>query len=258
MAMLVLPDVFARTWGGEPGPDFWSEAIDAVRARHRSFTFIAEVYWGLERRLQRLGFDFTYDKELYDILVKGTARDLRRHLAKDLDEQVRAVRFLENHDEPRLAHELALPRRTAALYLALTLPGMRLVHDGQLEGRRERMRIQLAARVDEPPDPESIALHERLLELLHRPALRTGSFRLLDAATPLVAYRWELGTERLVIVANFSDAAAQGHISLELHGIAARTVDLHDLVDGATYARDGDEELHVVLAPWQVHVFEVR
>src|SRR5437868_4953469 len=117
MAMLVLPDVFAKTWGGELAPDFWSTAIDAVRARHRSFTFIAETYWGLERRLQRLGFDFTYDKELYDQLVNGTARDLRRHLAKDLDEQVRSVHFLENHDEPRLAHELDLPRRAAALYM---------------------------------------------------------------------------------------------------------------------------------------------
>lgn len=258
MAMLVLPDVFAKTWGGEPAPDFWSVAIDAVRMRHRSFTFIAEAYWGLERRLQRLGFDFTYDKELYDLLVTGTARDIRRHLAKDLDEQVRSVRFVENHDEPRLAHELEGPRRAAALYLALTLPGMRFIHDGQLEGRRERMPIQLAARVDEPPDPASLALHEHVLALCRRPALRSGAFRVLDAATPLVAYRWELGTERIVIVVNFSDVTAQGHIALELHGIAARTVDLHDLVDGATYGRDGDEELHVVLAPWQVHVFEVR
>ena len=258
MAMLVLPEVFAKTWGGEPSDDFWSAAIDAVRARHRSFSFIAEAYWGLERRLQRLGFDFTYDKELYDQLLKGTARDIRRHLAKDLDEQVRSVRFLENHDEPRLAHELQGPRRAAALYMALTLPGMRFVHDGQLEGRRERMPIQLAARVAEPPDPDSLALHQRVLALCRRPALRSGAFRVLDAATPLVAYRWELGTERIVVVVNFSDVTAQGHINLELHGIAARTVDLHDLVDGSTYSRDGDEELHVVLAPWQVHVFEVR
>jgi hypothetical protein len=258
MAMLVLPDIFAKTWGGEPGPDFWSAAIDAVRARHRSFTFIAETYWGLERRLQRLGFDFTYDKELYDLLVSGTARDIRRHLTRDLDEQNRSVRFLENHDEPRLAHELALPRRAAALYLALTLPGMRLIHDGQLEGRTLRMPIQLAARVDEPADPDSLALHERVLALLRRPALRAGAFRILSAPAPLIAHRWELGAERIVIVVNFSDAEAQGHVSLDVHGIAARTVDLHDLVDGATYARDGDEELHVILAPWQVHVFEVR
>lgn len=258
MAMLVLPDVFAKTWGGDPGGDFWSVAIDAVRARHRTFTFIAEAYWGLERRLQRLGFDFTYDKELYDLVLTGTARDIRRHLAKDLDEQFRSVRFLENHDEPRLAYELAMPRRAAALYLALTLPGMRFIHDGQIDGRLERMPIQLASRIVETPDPASRALHEQVLALCRRPALRTGAFRVLDAATPLVAYRWELGTERLVIVVNFSEVTAQGHISLELHGLAARTVDLHDLVDGATYTRDGDEELHVVLAPWQVHVFEVR
>ena len=30
---------------------------------------LAEVYWGLEDRLRALGFDYTYDKELYDELV---------------------------------------------------------------------------------------------------------------------------------------------------------------------------------------------
>ena len=257
MAMLVLPDVFARTWGGKVAPDFWSTAIDAVRARHRDFTFIAEAYWGLERRLQRLGFDFTYDKALYDLLIHAKLAELPAHLAKDPDEQVRSVRFLENHDEPRLAHELPIPQRTAALYLALTLPGMRLVHDGQIEGRKHRMAIQLASRPSEPPDAESIALHEQLLALLRRPALRSGAFRALAAPPPIVAHRWELGAERIVVAVNYSGAEVATELALELHGLSARTIRLRDLVDGATYERDGDADLHVVLAPWQVHVFEI-
>ncbi|MCX8092311.1 MAG: alpha-amylase family glycosyl hydrolase, partial [Verrucomicrobiae bacterium] len=75
MAMLVLNDVFARTWQAFPCPsetprtEFWQEAIPAVRREHPDFLFLAEVYWDLEARLQELGFDFTYDKPLYDALV---------------------------------------------------------------------------------------------------------------------------------------------------------------------------------------------
>ena len=77
MAMLLLPEVIARTWGGRSRPadgadpvdaPFWPEAIAAVRARRPDFLFLAEVYWDLEWELQQQGFDYTYDKRLYDRL----------------------------------------------------------------------------------------------------------------------------------------------------------------------------------------------
>jgi len=61
MAMLLLSDVFARTWsqflfqepelasGGSPA-EFWPEAIGAARRAHPGFLFLAEAYWGLEDR----------------------------------------------------------------------------------------------------------------------------------------------------------------------------------------------------------------
>jgi glycosidase len=82
MAMLLLSDVFSKTWEhfpvtsstpntGEPLPipEFWGSAVPAVKAVHPDFLFLAEIYWGLEPRLQALGFDYTYDKSLYDELV---------------------------------------------------------------------------------------------------------------------------------------------------------------------------------------------
>jgi hypothetical protein len=70
MAMLVLSDVFSATWKdylGSPMPstEFWAEARSAVPR----FVLLAEVYWDMEWRLQQLGFDFTYDKPLYDRLL---------------------------------------------------------------------------------------------------------------------------------------------------------------------------------------------
>ena len=102
MAMLVLPEIFERTWGIATTP-FWPRATAAVRAEVPSFLFLAEVYWDLEWTLQQQGFDYTYDKRLYDRLVAGAARPVREHLYAGLDYQDHLARFLENHDEPRAA-----------------------------------------------------------------------------------------------------------------------------------------------------------
>ena len=70
MAMLILPEVFRRTWGerslsadGTAPVDkpFWPEAICRVRAPQPRFLFMAEVYWGLEWELIEEGFDHCYD-----------------------------------------------------------------------------------------------------------------------------------------------------------------------------------------------------
>ena len=77
MAMLMMSDTFARTWGARAGPqpdtDYWPAVIPAVRQDHPDFLFMAEAYWDLEWALQQQGFDYCYDKRLYDRLVHGDA-----------------------------------------------------------------------------------------------------------------------------------------------------------------------------------------
>ena len=103
MAMLLLNSVFSKTWGEAAGSipeaEYWTELINGVRQVHRNFLFIAEAYWDLESSLQQLGFDYCYDKRLYDRLVHDDAKSVRDHLAADLSYQNRLIRFLENHDE---------------------------------------------------------------------------------------------------------------------------------------------------------------
>lgn len=84
MAMLVLPDVFERTWGIGAKP-FWPGAITLVRRAHPDIVLLAEVYWGLEWTLQEQGFDFAYDKRLYDRLREGLARPVREHFWAGMD-----------------------------------------------------------------------------------------------------------------------------------------------------------------------------
>jgi hypothetical protein len=276
MAMLVLGDVFRRTWGDPASPggeagELWARAIDAVRASRPDFLFIAEAYWDLEWRLQLLGFDYTYDKRLYDRLLHGSAEAVRAHLRATADYQRRSVRFLENHDEPRVASLLAPPAQCAASVVAFTVPGLRFFHDGQLEGRKLRTSVHLARRAEEPVDRERVALHDALFAALRRPALREGSFAALachavDArgAAPLMAHRWDHPSGPIVVVVNLGGEPARGRVPLDLHGIAGRRVVLHDLFDGQDHVRAGSDlvdperGLHVALGPWGTHLFELR
>ena len=152
MAMLVLPEVFERTWGIAAQP-FWPKATQRVRERVPGFCFMAEVYWDLEWTLQQQGFDYAYDKRLYDRLRDGHARPVREHFHAGLDYQDKLARFLENHDEPRAAATFAPDQHAAAAVLTFLSPGLRFFHQGQFEGRQKRISPHLGRGPDEPVKP---------------------------------------------------------------------------------------------------------
>ncbi|HVK71046.1 MAG TPA: alpha-amylase, partial [Polyangium sp.] len=281
MAMLVLGDVFRRTWAHAPRDagtreaegEFWAEAIDAVRERYPNFVLLAEAYWDLEWRLQTLGFDYTYDKSMYDRLLHGSAHAVRGHLSGSFDYQARSARFLENHDEPRIASALPPDRRKAATVLLGTAPGMRFFHDGQFEGRKIRAPVQLARRTDERVDEASLVFHHALLDAMKLDVLRRGHFAMLSprAAGPgstsfesFVAYRWDARTSAVVVVVNFGPSRGHCKLTLDLAGIAGRHVRLVDRIGGEEYRRSGDEllddrrGLYVELPAYGAHLFEVK
>jgi len=217
MAMLVLRSVFARTWEGWPAPadpvdgEFWAEAIEAVRSKRPDFLFVAEAYWGLEGCLRELGFDFTYDKGLYDVLVRGEGPGIQRYLLEQSPDALAAgVHFLENHDEPRAARVFPPDRHRAAAWTVMALPGMRFLHDGQCEGARLRLPVQLSRRPPEQPDPAIVQIYEEIFRIQKRAGIGRGGARLL---TPLAAWEgnpsglnfvlivWQQAADRFTLVA---------------------------------------------------------
>jgi hypothetical protein len=267
MAMLVLNDVFAQTWGsllgGRPAPaqELWAEAAAALP----DFLWIAEVYWDLEWRMQQLGFSFTYDKRLYDRLRDGTAEEVRGHLRAERGYQERLVRFLENHDEPRTAAAFEAWRLPAVATVVALLPGMRFYHHGQFEGRRIRPPVHLARAADEPANQATRALYETLLRVSNEPVCHDGEWALLEvlgdgSQESLVAFEWRGSNARKLVVVNLGADMAQGRIPLE--GMdAGRSYDFHDQLHDVHYRREGAEilrhGLYVRLGAGQAHIFAV-
>jgi hypothetical protein len=275
MAMLMLNDVFARTWatwaGDPPEEEFWPGVLARVHSRHPHLLFIAEVYWDLEWRLQQQGFDYCYDKRLYDRLVHENAASVRAHLLADHEYQRRLMRFIENHDEPRAATALGAARASAAAVAVATLPGAELWHDGQFEGLRRRLPVFLGRRPAEPVDDAVRTFYHRLLTVVAERRLRSGTWSLLDCtgwednptSRNLVAWSWRSAADTgHVIVVNLSDAPAQARIPLPWHELAGKGVrQVEDLLHQLRFERDGAElvspGVFVDLPPWGFHLLAV-
>ena len=271
MAMLVTNDIFERTWGpragARPEADFWPTVIPAVKTSHPGFVFIAEAYWDMEWSLQQQGFDHCYDKRLYDRLVHESAEQVHDHLAADLGYQRRLVRFVENHDEPRTAATFPPGKARAAAVTTLSQTGARLVHEGQLEGRKVQLPVFLARRPDEPVDADLKAFYDRLLRALRDDVFREGEWVLGERrgwdgnATwqQLLAWGWRGESCKLVVV-NLGEQPASGHVSLPWDDLRGRMWLLDDASDGERYERSGDDlrdGLYVALEPWQWHLFDL-
>jgi hypothetical protein len=273
MAMLMMNEVFARTWGRRAGPppaaDYWPSVVAEVKRRYPGFRFIAEAYWDLEWALQQQGFDYCYDKRLYDRLEKEGAGSVRLHLQADLAYQSGLMRFVENHDEARAAVAFAGEKARAVAVVFATLPGARLFHQGQLQGRRIRLPVFLARRPREPVDRDLEAFYRKLLRAIAAPALREGAWRLLEPTgwvdnptfRSLVAWAWERGAERHVVAVNVSEAPAQGRVPFPWPDLAGRQLRLIDAFTGDIYERDGGETtspgLFVDLRAWGFHFLTV-
>ena len=151
----------------------------AVRRAHPAFTFMAEVYWDLEWTLQQQGFDYCYDKRLYDRLQSNDVRSIREHLRAGLDYQDKLARFLENHDEPRAASTFQWPKHRAAAAITFLSPGLRFFHQGQLEGARVRVPVHLCRGPIEPTDQDVAAFYDKLLLIL-KDTRRLSEWRLVS------------------------------------------------------------------------------
>ena len=258
MAMLVLNEVFARTWAHQPleaeppTAEFWVEAIAAVREQAPEFVFLAEAYWGLEGRLQELGFDYTYDKHVYDCLMHHQLGELQRHLGEAPASYVaRSAHFLENHDEPRVATRLSPAEQWAAALVILGLPGMGFLQEGQLTGARVRVPVQLGRRPREAMAGRIGEMYEELLRVRAGSALANGEGRVLrpeaawtdnPTAQNFVVTQWQIepGEFDLVVV-NLAAHRSQCRVRLEIAGLAGRQWTLRDRLGTEVYERSGDE-----------------
>lgn len=274
MAMLMTNSVFSRTWGARAGQipeiEYWIEIIGAIRDKHPKFKFIAEVYWDMEWELQKQGFDFCYDKKLYDCLVHENAPSVRTHLQADWDYQRKLLRFIENHDEKRAIISLGEDKSMAAAIIALTLPGARLIHEGQNFGYKIKLPVQLGRRILEEKNQKITQFYQNLLKVIPGKDFEEGKWmpcviENIDEKNfsnqNLIAFQWNLNKKYFLIVVNYSSNHSQGHVRISDIEYGIDNWNFIDLLTQKIYIYKGENlskyGLFVDLGPWQSHIFDV-
>jgi hypothetical protein len=273
MAMLMMNNIFGRTWGSHagqrPDDDYWTTVIPSVKARHPEFRFIAEAYWDLEWELQQQGFDFCYDKKLYDRMEHENAESVRLHLCADPAYQERMVRFLENHDEPRAAATFSSGKAQAASLVLMTLTGAKLLHEGQFEGRKVRLPVFLGRRPAEEVDHDLLAFYRNLLRATDHEVFRNGQWHLCERTgwpdnlshLNILAWCWVRDSEGYLIVVNFCEGQSQALVRLPWAELKGRWWRLTDVLSQDIFDRSGDEMLepglYVDLGPWKYHLLRL-
>lgn len=275
MAMLSLNNVFDNTWKGplnsgniqKPEKEFWDVCISETKKHRNDFTFIGEAYWDLEYELQRLGFDFTYDKKLLDRLKFGYIKEIESHLKAEMKYQMKSVRFLENHDEARVLTLLGKEKAKAAAIIISTIPGMHMYFDGQLEGKRIKLPVQLG-REPEEKDVECISeFYEKLFNTINSEVFRKGDWELIEPKPTWInnyTYQnflaWHINYKNLkrVVIVNYSNIVSQCRIPLFLDDYPDK-FKLKDILNDKVYFRRTDEAntlgLFIELGPYKSHIF---
>ncbi|MEL7222558.1 MAG: alpha-amylase family glycosyl hydrolase, partial [Bacteroidota bacterium] len=178
-----------------------------------------------EWTLQQQGFNYTYDKRLLDRLHQPVLENIKSHLHAALDFQQASARFLENHDEDRSRSFFSSDQAQAAAIITYTVPGMRFFYQGQWEGRRLRLPVQLGREPQEINqqqqlkltdtalsqlpmldivDPVMAAFYDKLLRLLRLPLLRQGHWGRVELGPKhLLAWQWQWQSTICLIVINY-------------------------------------------------------
>jgi len=275
MAMLMTNKIFSKTWGDKAGSipekEFWEEVIPAVKEKFPHFLFIAEVYWDMEWELQQQGFDFCYDKRLYDRLSHEDVQSIKSHLEADWNYHRKLVRFIENHDEPRAITKFGEERSSAAAIIAMTLPGARLIHEGQMEGFKIKLPVQLGRRQTEERDQNLFDFYQNLLRIIPGNNLANAKWSINKITSigsndtsykNLISYIWWGDDIYLLIVVNYSLYPSKGHIKIEPLNFGSDNWVFKDLLNKNEYIYKGEDlskyGLYIDLKAWDGHIFNVK
>lgn len=270
MAMLVMNDIFSHTWGrwagDPPAAEYWPAVIPRVKEHCPDMVFLAEAYWDREWALMQQGFDYCYDKRLYDRLQQGDPHNVRLHLQAGIDYQMRLVRFIENHDEPRASAVFSPGALRAAAVVISTLPGAILYHQGQFEGRKLRAPVALGRWPAEGEDAALAQFYRRLVEVSG--TLRQGQWRLCavegwpdnDSARNIVSWCWSTGDASSVVAVNLAPTPSQGRVRLLAEAVGRDVVVFTDALSGDVFERKRDDlladGLYVGLDGFGVHILQ--
>jgi hypothetical protein len=158
MAMLLMNNVFAQTWAGRAGACAGNGVLAHRDQRGQERNIRASC---LSPKLIGIWSGSCNSRASISVTTRGSmiawntiSRRVFVSISVPISLPGEAVRFIENHDEPRAAAVFSPAKARAAAITMATIPGAKLFHEGQFEGRRIKVPTFLGRRPQEPIDTE--------------------------------------------------------------------------------------------------------
>lgn len=276
MAYLAINNLFGQTWGSQlaswgfsrPATEFWADAISAVKSVYPNVVFLAEVYSPWQGDLQAQGFDYTYDKALYDLITSDDLDNVRGHISgSSVSYLTHSAHFVANHDEERAAaHFGGWTQANAAALIMYTIPGMRFYWMGDFEGYKAKLAVQLRRESWEPVHNATEQFYATLLPIVTADVFNKGTWTYLAVSGSnsdwrLMAWRWEYNNQKRLCVINYSDTAGSGSVIVSNAQAPPGTDNLTitELLSGQSYVRSASQMrnsgLFVIVPPWYAQIF---
>ena len=183
---------------------------------------------------------------------------------------MKSARFLENHDEQRAAVKFGERNSLAAAVLISTIPGMKFYFDGQFEGKKIKLPLQLGREPIEKPSAKIEKFYNKLLRITSNKIFTVGEFQKLDPFSAgesnnsyenMFAWEWKMENEKWIIVINYSDSTSQCRLRFETPR-GKNNITLIDHLSDDKYTRQVDEiqrlGLFIELKNYHSHIFSVE
>ena len=192
MAMLVLPDVFERTWGIR-SPPFWPEATrtraGAASPSSASWPKSTGTWNGRCSNRDSITPTTSGCTTACARAMPGRCASISTPGSTIRTSWPAFWRTTTSRGRPRRSrtdvHE-------AAAVITFLSPGLRFFHQGQFEGRKKRISPHLVRGPEEPIDQRLEQFYDRLLAVLRQPVVRDGQWQLLECA-PAWDGNWTCG-----------------------------------------------------------------
>jgi glycosidase len=253
--------------------DFWRDAREAIQRLKSDAILLAESH---EPSHNAEAFDLTYEENLPRILQKVFSGILPAKAIRDLIEKDRLafpvkslrLRYLENHDQPRIMKLIGKSGQRVAASLLFTLDGVPLIHNGQEIAEQSHVSLFDPYKIHwDNGDCEIKEVYRSLIHIRRNiPALRRGSLKFLDVKgnDSVIAYYREYRNSRIMVILNFKDETAKIKISLpgELActqaEIGYRFVDLNNGSLFFSTDKHNSSKRETVLEPYGVRILSVE
>jgi len=243
--------------------EFWREVVDRVAAEAPDTLLLAEAFWLMEGYFVRtLGMHRVYNSAFMNMMRDEKNAEYRLVIKNTLefDPQIlkRYVNFMNNPDERTAVDQFGKGDKYFGVATVMaTMPGLPMFGHGQIEGFSERYGMEYRrAYLNETPDPDTIARHEReIFPLLHRRALfaEVDDFALYDFFTTAGGVNEDVfafsnrreGTRSLVVYHNrFGDTSGWIRTAAVTGRSLAEGLSLTGGADYYLVMRDGRTDLY--------------